>query len=89
MTASELMAHLGAEILSNKVRHPQTGVVLARVEGSELELTPEGIEVAASLPAKTTRAKAAPAVESVEVASDASDASAPAEASPPDAAPAE
>jgi hypothetical protein len=64
MTASELVKRLGAQILNNKVRHPETGVVVARFEGADLVLTPEGEIAAASLPVKTPRAKAAPAVES-------------------------
>lgn len=64
MTAAELMKRLGAELLNNKVRHPDTGVVIARFVDADLVLTAEGEEVAANLPAKATRAKAAPAVES-------------------------
>lgn len=89
MTALELAKRLGVSILNNKVRQPGTGVVLARIEGDELVLTPEGEEVAANLPAKAARVSRAPAVESAQAASDASDTSAPTEASPPDAAPAE
>ena len=64
MNALELAKRLGASILNNKLRHPDTGVVLARFEGEELVLTPEGDEVAANLPAKATRAPRAAAVES-------------------------
>lgn len=89
MNALELMAHLGAQIVSNKVRHPATGVVLARIDGDELTLTPEGEEAAAALPEKVARTEPVAAVESIEVASDASETSAPPEDSPPEAAPAE
>lgn len=89
MNALDLAKRLGVSVLNNKVRHPDTGVVLARFEGEELVLTPEGDEVAANLPAKATRAPRAAAVESAQAASDASDTSAPVEASSPDAAPAE
>jgi hypothetical protein len=68
MTASELVKRLGAQILNNKVRHPETGVVIARFEGADLVLTPEGEIAAAALPVKTPRAKAAPAVESAPTA---------------------
>lgn len=69
MNALELAKRLGAAILNNKLRHPDTGVVLARFEDAELVLTPEGEEVAASLPAaKTPRAAKAAAVESAPVA---------------------
>ena len=61
MNALELAKRLGASILNNKLRHPDTGVVLARFEGEELVLTPEGDEVAANLPAKATRAPRAAA----------------------------
>ena len=86
MTALDLAKRLGAAVLNNKLRHPDTGVILARFEGAELVLTPEGEEVAANLPAKTTRASKAAAVESAPEAT----AEAPAEApSAPDAAPTE
>lgn len=64
MTALELAKRLGTKVLNNKLRHPTTGVVLARFEGSELVLTPEGVEVAAALPAKAPRAPRPAAVES-------------------------
>lgn len=86
MNAHDLAKRLGTEVLSNKLRHPDTGVVLARFEDAELVLTPEGEEVAASLPAKTTRAPKAAAVESAVVASDAAEVSAPVEAPQSDAA---
>lgn len=86
MTALDLAKRLGAAVLNNKLRHPDTGVVLARFEGAELVLTPEGEEVAANLPAKTTRASKTAAVESVVVASDVAEVSAPVEASQSDAA---
>lgn len=69
MTANDLIKRLGATVLNNKVRHPETGEIIARFEGEELVLTPEGVEVAASMPAKAPRAKAAPAVESHQEAS--------------------
>ena len=84
MNALELAKRLDAAILSNKLRHPDTGVVLARFEGTELVLTPEGEEAAASLPTKTPRAPKAAAVESAPEAP----AEAPAEApSAPETAP--
>lgn len=85
MNAHDLAKRLGTEVLNNKLRHPDTGVVLARFEGTELVLTPEGEEVAANLPAKTPRAPKAAAVESVAVASDAVEVSAPVEAPQADA----
>ena len=88
MNAHDLAERLGAAILNNKLRHSETGVVLARFVEAELVLTPEGEEAAANLPAKTTRARKAAAVESAPAASDASEASAPAEApSAPETAP--
>ena len=88
MNAYDLVERIGAAILSNKVRHPETGVLLAQFEGAELVLTAEGQELADSLPAKTTRARKAAAVESAPAASDASEASAPEEApSAPETAP--
>lgn len=92
MNAHELAERLGAAVLNNKLRHPDTGVVLARYEETGLELTPEGVEVAAAMPAapaKTPRVRKITAVESVAVASDASVASAPVEAPQSDAAPTE
>ena len=81
MNALELAKRLGASVLNNKLRHPETGEVLARYEeDGTLALTPEGVEAAANLPAKPTRAKAPAAVESAPVAS-AADTSAPPEAS--------
>lgn len=78
MNALELAKRLGAAILNNKLRHPDTGVVLARFEDAELVLTPEGEEVAASLPAaKTPRAAKAAAVESAPVATAEASAEAP------------
>lgn len=85
MNARELVERLGAAVLNNKVRHPDTGVILARYEDGDLLLTPEGEEVAAALPAKTPRARKAAAVESVAVASDAVEVSAPVEAPQADA----
>jgi hypothetical protein len=69
MTANELAKRLGATPLNNKLRHPDTGVVLARMGETDFVLTPEGEEVAANLPAKTPRASKAAAVESPEAAS--------------------
>lgn len=86
MNAYDLVERIGAAILSNKVRHPETGVLLAQFEGAELVLTAEGQELADSLPAKTTRARKTATVESAPEAP----AEAPAEApSAPDAAPTE
>lgn len=70
MNALDLAKRIGAQILSNKVRHPQTGVVLAQFEGAELVLTDAGQELAASLPAtaKTPRAAKPAAVESADEA---------------------
>lgn len=67
MNAYELAERLGAEINLNKLRHPETGEVLAQFEEADLVLTPAGVELAASLeatPAKTTRARKPATVES-------------------------
>lgn len=64
MDALTLAARLGTSLVNNKVRHPVTGVVLARFEGDQLVLTSEGSEIADSLPAKTTRAAEPATVES-------------------------
>lgn len=85
MNAHDLAERIGASILSNKVRHPETGVLLAHFEGAELVLTDAGRELADSLPAKTTRARKASAVESAAEASDAAEVSAPVEAPQSDA----
>lgn len=84
MNAHDLAERIGASILSNKVRHPETGVLLAHFEGAELVLTDAGRELADCLPAKTTRARKAATVESAPEAP----AEAPAEApSAPETAP--
>ena len=88
MNALELAERIGAPLLNNKIRHPGTGVLLAQFEGDQLVMTPEGEELAASLPAapaKTTRARKPATVESVAVASDAVEISAPVEAPQADA----
>ena len=64
MNALELAERIGATLLNNKIRHPGTGVLLAQFEGDQLVMTPEGEELAASLPAKTTRARKTATVES-------------------------
>lgn len=85
MNVIELMARLNGEVLSNKVRAVVDGkiVVLARMNGTEWEYTPEGQELAnahsnqvvaetANKTSKTRKAKDAPAepvaVESADVA---------------------
>lgn len=88
MNALELAERIGATLLNNKIRHPGTGALLAQFEGDQLVMTPEGEELAATLPAtpaKTPRVRKAAAVESVAVASDAVEVSAPVEAPQADA----
>lgn len=88
MNAHELAERLGAAVLNNKLRHPETGVVLARYEEGDLVLTDEGAELAATLPAapaKTPRARKPAAVESAVVVDDAVQVIAPVEAPQSDA----
>lgn len=64
MTAQELVDRLGATVLNNKVRHPDTGVLIAHFVGDQLVLTHDGEVLAADMPPKTTRKPRAAAVES-------------------------
>jgi hypothetical protein len=80
MNALDLMARLGGEILSNKIRANINGdiVIVARMEGVDWVYTAEGQELAnshsnqavAEAASQKTRKKAAPAVESADKPAD-------------------